>query len=262
MKEVKNYESEKYNENQTNRTDIPPITNTDPIIECIDKPNNLHILEHKLSKYPKLYSTPLLQPSPPLEKKSSSILKPGSLFTGYQESGKQRYNVEVKLTEVDLNSSHISGFLTIHNLTESNPLIVTFFKGEIIGKHYTFETKHSKWGSNFRNDIQHWARFPSWRSLDLDLLSNSNNDRIISFYNNLALQNENLFMRWKELFLYPDAYVTDIKGASFAGFYYVSFNQLSGSITGLYFHRTSDKFQQLNLSFVPDSGISACYEYS
>lgn len=203
--------------------------------------------------------SPVPQPDPPRRSKHTSILKPGATFSGYQESGRQRYEVQVKLLEVDLNSSTLSGFLTIHNLTDAHPLMVTFFKGEVVGPHFSFETKHASWGSSLRNDIQHWARFTPWRLLDIDISNDAEN---WDYYHNKALQNEYLFMRWKELFLYPDSNISGVKGASFAGFYYLSFNQISGNITGLYFHRSSDMFQQLNLSFVPDAGVSATYEYA
>lgn len=202
---------------------------------------------------------PVPQPAAPPQSKHTSILKPGATFSGYQESGRQRYEVQVKLLEVDLNSSTLSGFLTIHNLTDAHPLMVTFFKGEVVGPHFSFETRHASWETSLRNDIQHWARFTPWRKLDIDISNDAEN---ADYYQHRALQNEYLFMRWKELFLYPDSNISGVKGASFAGFYYLSLNQVSGNITGLYFHRSSDMFQQLNLSFVPDAGMSATYEYA
>lgn len=191
----------------------------------------------------------------------TSILKPGAIFMGFQESGMQQYKVEVKLIEVNLSDSTMAGLLTIHGLTRAYPVITTFFKGEIIGKNFTFETKHKNWGSNVKNDIQHWSRFQPWRALNLDLSNESNYD-VQDYYYGDPLNNVYIFMRWKELFLYPDATITEIKGASFAGFYYICFNQLSGQISGLYFHGQTDKFQQLTLSFVPDRGVCSSYEYS
>jgi hypothetical protein len=55
------------------------------------------------------------------------------------------------------------------------------------------------------------------------------------------MQKEHLFMRWKEYFLVPDHRVKTISGASFEGFYYICFNQVSGSIEGIYFHAKSEK---------------------
>ena len=221
--------------------------------------NTLNVEQQSRRRDTRKVVSPVPQPAPPLQSRHTSILKPGAIFSGYQESGRQRYEVQVKLLEVDLNSSTLSGFLTIHNLTDAHPLMVTFFKGEVVGPHFSFETRHPSWESSLRNDIQHWARFTPWRKLDIDISNDAENN---SYYQHRALQHEYLFMRWKELFLYPDSNISGVKGASFAGFYYLSLNQVSGNITGLYFHRSSDMFQQLNLSFVPDAGVSATYEYA
>jgi hypothetical protein len=57
---------------------------------------------------------------------------------------------------------------------------------------------------------------------------------------NLA-QREHVFMRWKERFLVPDHRVRTISGASFEGFYYICFNQVTGTVSGIYFHAKSEK---------------------
>jgi hypothetical protein len=49
-------------------------------------------------------------------------------------------------------------------------------------------------------------------------------------------------MRWKEYFLVPDHRVRTISGASFEGFYYICFNQVEGTVTGIYFHAKSEKY--------------------
>lgn len=49
-------------------------------------------------------------------------------------------------------------------------------------------------------------------------------------------------MRWKEHFLVPDHRVRTIHGASFEGFYYISFNQIAGKVSGIYFHSKSEKY--------------------
>lgn len=188
---------------------------------------------------------------------TTSFLKPGATFVGSQQSGRSTYEVIVELKEVDLSKSELSGFLKIQGLTEDYPEIITFFKSEIVGPHYSFYTNHDSWGSSNKNDIQHWSRFSSWRSLNFDIDNDTRNGAI---YRD-ALNQEYIYMRWKETFLVPDAKVTTIRGASFAGFYYICFNQLTGSITGLYFHKSSERFQQLELSHVPDSGRFPVYEY-
>lgn len=48
-------------------------------------------------------------------------------------------------------------------------------------------------------------------------------------------------MRWKEHFLVPDHRVRSIAGASFEGFYYATFNQVEGKISGIYFHAKSER---------------------
>lgn len=201
-----------------------------------------------------------IPPPPPLAAlKHTSILKPGAQFTGYQESGRQQYQVQVKLLEVDAGQSTLSGLLTIHGLTESYPVITTYFEGEMVGPKYSFETKHDSWGSSPRNDVQHWARFKPWRDLGIQLQHDAMNHL---YYQAHAQQGEYLYMRWKEMFLYPNSHITNIKGASFAGFYYICFNRVTGNVVGLYYHKYTDRFQQLNLSFVPDSGVCGTYEYS
>lgn len=208
-------------------------------------------------------------PAPRLitEPSFTSILKPGAIFSGYQESGRQRYLVQVKLLNVNLNNSELSGLLTIHGLTESYPLITTFFNGEIIGPNYSFITGQDRnnWGSNLRNDIQHWSRFTPFRKLDIDLFKLNNNNISEQTKDTIAHKissSGHIFMRWKEKYLYPDVEVTDIKGASFAGFYYVCLDEAMRTINGLYYHNRSDKFQQLILSFVNDDGVSSTFEYA
>lgn len=49
-------------------------------------------------------------------------------------------------------------------------------------------------------------------------------------------------MRWKEHFLVPDHRVRTISGASFEGFYYICFNQIQGTVSGIYFHAKSEKY--------------------
>ncbi|XP_056017897.1 glucose-induced degradation protein 4 homolog isoform X2 [Ostrea edulis] len=58
-----------------------------------------------------------------------------------------------------------------------------------------------------------------------------------------------------EHFLVPDHTIKNINGASFAGFYYICFQKSTTTIEGYYYHRTSEWFQSLNLSHVPDHSI-------
>lgn len=135
-------------------------------------------------------------------------------------------------------------------LTEDHPTLTTYFEGEMIGDKYTFQTRRPEWGSSEKNDFQHWARFPAYRPL-------ANKAKRPEFnFKNFA-QRDHIFMRWKEYFLVPDHRVKQISGASFEGFYYICFHQVSGSVTGIYFHAKSEKFQKLDLKHVPERCFGA-----
>ncbi|KAF9578230.1 hypothetical protein BGW38_006082 [Lunasporangiospora selenospora] len=70
-----------------------------------------------------------------------------------------------------------------------------------------------------------------------------------------------IFMRWKEHFLVPDHRVQGINGASFAGFYYICYNKRTGEINGYYWHKTSEKFQELILKHVPERNAFGSFEF-
>lgn len=113
--------------------------------------------------------------------------------------------------------------------------MTTYFEGEIIGPKYTFQTRHESWGANDKTDMQHWGRFAAWRPL-------AKQAKKPDFHYKNSAQRENIFMRWKESFLVPDHRVREISGASFEGFYYICFNQVTGSVSGIYFHSRSEKY--------------------
>lgn len=119
-------------------------------------------------------------------------------------------------------------------LTEDHPTLTTFFEGEIIGTKHTFKTKHESWGASEKTDMHHWARFPAWRPLAKQA------KRPDFTYWDYA-DRDHIFMRWKEHFLVPDHRVRTISGASFEGFYYICFNQVEGTVSGIYFHAKSEK---------------------
>ncbi|KAF2267071.1 hypothetical protein CC78DRAFT_103726 [Lojkania enalia] len=185
---------------------------------------------------------------------SSSLLRPGSKFKGNQTSDRQQYEVEVEVKHVDMRESFLCGYLRIKGLTEDHPSLTTYFEGEIIGSKYTFITQHPEWGSNEKVDRQHWARFPAYKPLSK---FSSRPELVTKDW----MQKEHLFMRWKEYFLVPDHRVRTINGASFEGFYYICFNQVSGSIEGIYFHAKSEKFQKLRLEHVDDHGCQGAIEF-
>ncbi|KFY55910.1 hypothetical protein V497_06608, partial [Pseudogymnoascus sp. VKM F-4516 (FW-969)] len=196
------------------------------------------------------FSNVRLKPSSP-----SSFLRSGSQFRGTQHSERQVYEVQVEIKHVDMRESSLCGYLRIQGLTEDHPTLTTYFEGEIIGSKYSFLTKHDDWGSTDKVDLEHWSKFQAFRPF-------SKAARRPNLHIPNLAQRENIFMRWKEHFLVPDHRVRTITGASFEGFYYICFNQRSGSVSGIYFHAKSEKFQQLELKHVPDRGTYGAIEFS
>ena len=161
--------------------------------------------------------------------------------------------MQVEIKYVDMEQSFVCGYLRIQGLylgttsrlggpadimpglTDDHPTLTTYFEGEMIGTRYTFKTAHPEWGSTEKVDMQHWWRFPPFRPLQKQAKQSNFTMR------NYA-QRENIFMRWKEYFLVPDHKVKTITGASFEGFYYICFNQCSGTVSGIYFHAKSEKY--------------------
>lgn len=185
---------------------------------------------------------------------SSSFLRPGSRFVGTQQSGRSTYEVNVELKRVDMENAFICGYLKIEGLTEDNPTIITYFEGEMVSPKYSFFTKRSDWGATEKTDIEHWGRFASWKALGPRVMEPR-------YVHDNYEQRDQIYMRWKEVFLVPDHRVSEIHGASYAGFYYICFDQTNGAISGYYYHQKSDKFQQLELSYVSDSGGYETYEF-
>ncbi|KAI0541295.1 vacuolar import and degradation protein-domain-containing protein [Xylaria digitata] len=208
----------------------------------------------------------------------SSFLRPGSRFNGTQQSERQVYQVQVEIKYIDLRESFLCGYLKIQGkflppyaspwnsiavplkfvvtgLTEDNPTLTTYFEGEIIGSRYDFLTKHEGWGATEKIDLNHWGKFSAFRQYSKQVRKG-----VAVTIPNLA-QRENIFMRWKEHFLVPDHRVTSINGASFEGFYYICFNQKEGTVSGIYFHSKSEKFQQLELKHVEDKGCFSALEF-
>ncbi|KAF7305037.1 Casein kinase I 1 [Mycena kentingensis (nom. inval.)] len=142
---------------------------------------------------------------------SHHCLYPGATFQGTQKSGRNSYDVNVTIVDVDFASSFLCGYLRIRGLTDDWPELTTYFDAEIIGSRYGFLTQN--WGATEQADMVHWSRFPAFRHVKSELkkphLTMPDRDRGA------------VFMRWKERFLVPDHRVQDINGASFAGFYYV-----------------------------------------
>jgi hypothetical protein len=146
-------------------------------------------------------------------------LYPGSIFTGTQRSGRNSYDVTITIVDVNMADYTLCGYLTIKDLTETHPVLTTFFDGKIVGPKYGFITGQ-RYGATEYDDMRHWERFEPFRR-------SSNRTDIIRDQMLLrdALpdpgcrprERDHLFFRMKERFLVPDHSVRDINGASFAG---------------------------------------------
>lgn len=196
-----------------------------------------------------------LVPPPPVNSKlpgvTTSLLYSGSKFSGHQKSKGNSYDVEVVLQNVDEENSCLYGYLKIHGLTEEFSSLTTCFMGEIISGKFPFLTR--KWDADEEVDRKHWGKFLSFfqyaKTFNLD-----------SFDYDVVDDTDFVFMRWKEMFLVPDHTIKDINGASFAGFYYICFQKSTKTIEGYYYHRSSEWYQSLNLTHVPEYSIPV-YEF-
>jgi hypothetical protein len=98
------------------------------------------IAEHTLSAALKAHiqRQSLLDPFLPLTStrvpsRGYDCLYPGALFEGVQTNKTKEHRVSVRIVDVNTDQSTLSGFLTIHDLTDQYPEITTFFDGQIIG---------------------------------------------------------------------------------------------------------------------------------
>ncbi|CAH6723537.1 vacuolar import and degradation protein 24 [[Candida] jaroonii] len=222
---------------------------------------------------------------------SNIYLRPDCKFQGLQQSGKAKYSIKVEFKTVDLRNSLVVGFLQINGLTDQYPVITTCFKGEIINnpilktnpedlvKRYSFITENKHWESNFKNDLDHWKKLTNNYNLTdneflkkLYHMNKTDKVNVNEFDDDESMIDVNdglIYMRWKEEFLLPDARIKQIKGASFEGFYYIVLNvgnpnkpQLPiGSINGLYYHKSSEKFQSLSLNVIENNGNTPIFEF-
>jgi hypothetical protein len=176
-----------------------------------------------------------------------TLLHSGSVFRGHQQSKGSKYQVEVVFQHVDYENSCVFGYLKIQGLTEDYPNLTTFFEGEIISRRYPFLTR--KWDASEEVDRKHWGKFAPFRPF----MKTFNTD---DFSYDQMQGTDCVFMRWKELFLVPDHHITDINGASFAGFYYICFQQSKASIEGYYYHKLSEWYQSIELEHVPEKAVS------
>ncbi|KAK4146092.1 vacuolar import and degradation protein-domain-containing protein [Dichotomopilus funicola] len=193
----------------------------------------------------------------------SLYLHPGTRYVGTQTSERQRYDVEVEIKHVDMRESFMCGYLKIQGLSDDHPTLTTYFEGEMIGPKYGFITQHEGWGATEKIDLSHWSKFTAFNPPTSSSSGSGQSSRKIRLPSTMydLDQRENIFMRWKEHFLVPDHRVRTISGASFEGFYYICFNQAIGEISGVYFHSKSEKFQRLELKYVPNRGCFGDVEF-
>ncbi|GAA5900548.1 uncharacterized protein JCM6883_002878 [Sporobolomyces salmoneus] len=134
---------------------------------------------------------------------------------GVQRSGRNSYDVKVKIDTVDIESGTLAGTLEIKHLTPELESLVTFFEGEIVSESGPgFLT--SNYGATKEDDMRHWRRFPPFTRNRLEQQMTGTNLNLRG-----ASKKPYLFMRWKERFVLPEHKVDAIHGASFAGLYYV-----------------------------------------
>jgi hypothetical protein len=219
----------------------------------------------------------------------SPYLQPNATFVGEQQSNKDKYHIQVQFKTIDLIDSVVTGFLQIRGLAKGLSTMTTCFKGEIVNNplmkyewhnetsvhdpvlnNYSFITENKTWESLPKNDMEHWKRLTASDEMtDVDLRAKL--ARILAGEED----NHYIYMRWKEQFLLPDSRVKSIFGTSFEGFYYVVLNVGGfengngyshaiepGCISGLYYYKSSEKFQSLSLKYVDNNGVKPYVEYS
>ncbi|CCF57922.1 hypothetical protein KAFR_0D02740 [Kazachstania africana CBS 2517] len=214
---------------------------------------------HSLSSFPSSHAYSSIN--------QTNFLAPRKKFTGYQISGFKKYQVNVTINTINLpnlnehtvvTEPHITGFLTIKGLTNNHPEISTFFESFVVTDN-NFGFMSSSWGNldqleNFKSnneiDMEHWLNFPQFKKISLM----SNNSNYIPNYINQRY----IFMRWKEKFLIPDAFINNVEGASYDGFYYIVHDQILGTFQGFYYHKDAEKFQQLELVPIQSNTKNDC----
>ena len=115
------------------------------------------------------------------------------MFQGIQQSGRSTYQVKVKFHYVDLHTSFLCGFLRIQGLSLDNPSLTTYFEAEIIGPHYSFQTRRPEWGATERSDLDHWTKFPALKQSRQGKSIKNGWDKAYR----RPLEKEYVFMRWK-----------------------------------------------------------------
>ncbi|KAH3902968.1 glucose-induced degradation complex subunit VID24 SCDLUD_000568 [Saccharomycodes ludwigii] len=230
--------------------------------------------------------------------KKIPYFQPGMVFKGYQHNGYLKYNVEISIKS-NADSSflpYITGYLRIYGLTNKSSEITTFFKGyyldnmdKLLSSNCTGKTSSTTCSSateTLNADHKNMAHYVDSMYSNTSTSSGDNNGNNSVFpeddidllhwdklkdeltfinrntsVNNRGSKSDIIFMKWKEQFLVPDSDVTSIKGASFAGFYYIMVDVKNNKIYGFYFHETAEKFQKIELNLQKsDYGNSTLYQ--
>ncbi len=170
-----------------------------------------------------------------------------------------------------------------NNIEGDSDVGVNSFENPSIQK-YSFVTENKQWGSFAKNDYEHWKKLTQ----STTFLSDEELIKRLEKVQRGEQDDQYIYMRWKEEFLLPDSRIKQITGASFEGFYYIVLNiggggnnnngrfgkgrslstsssasssssssslcdgLLPGGISGLYYHKSSEKFQSLSLRHVDD----------
>lgn len=92
-----------------------------------------------------------------------------------------------------MHTSFLCGFLRIQGLSLDNPSLTTYFEAEIIGPHYSFQTRRPEWGASERTDLDHWTKFPALRQSKQGKSIKNTWDKAYK----KPLEKEYIFMRWK-----------------------------------------------------------------
>ncbi|KAF8201536.1 vacuolar import and degradation protein-domain-containing protein [Pholiota molesta] len=208
-------------------------------------------------------------------------LYPGATFQGTQKSGRNSYDVNVTIVDVNFALSNLCGYLRIRGLTDDWPELTTYFDAEIIGSRY---------------DLVHWSRFPAFKHIRHEAkrphMTLDDRDRGV------------VFMRWKEGFYYvcvdfnpptasspteeviDESFETPLTPESDDShpFFHrrirtksrsrtrrdsstrrrgpplAPINPPVATMSGFYYHQNSEPYQQLSLAHVPEQ-TSSSFEF-
>ncbi|MQL79261.1 hypothetical protein Taro_011690 [Colocasia esculenta] len=179
-----------------------------------------------------------------------TLLGVGQTFAGTQNvSSSQKdeaWKVNVRIQGFDPAHGYLCGIMEALNVPYAETPVVTFWEGEIIdSKNYTFYT--GKWEATPDDDVKHWSQFSSFSPLLSQVKADGGKSLDLSNYPYIFMNSDQLYFplqRWKEQYFVN---VSVDCGLTIAGFYYVCFSCIDGSINGFYYDPNSSPFQKLEL---------------